>query len=214
MVNGAGRGGADGTVGTRGPDLDVLLQPPLLALQLAAALLLLAHTGLQLRHHQLKLLLAGRQPSPGLLGLGAQLSLCSQLLCQVGTLLFQLGVGEEAGPLPPGTSCRPPPGFALLFEMQPPNPFLPRSPSQNDPTSLWSLSQATGYHLLPHLLPACQSPSPSVPPAPTVSALSPPLCPFSPDRLRPRPLPVDSLPSLQSILQAAPERSFYHLTFL
>lgn len=86
---------ADGTVGAQGPDLDVLLQPLLLTLQLPAALLLLAHAGLQLRHHQLQLLFAGRQPPPGLLGLRAQLRLRPQLLCQAGTLLFQLGVGKE-----------------------------------------------------------------------------------------------------------------------
>lgn len=90
----------------------------------------------------------------------------------------------------------------------------PRSPSQNEPTSLATESG--------HRVPPPPSPSPSLSvPNPirlscplTVSALSSPLCPFIPDRLRPHPLPVDSLPSLQSILQTAPERSFYRLTFL
>lgn len=100
---------AYGDVGT---DLYMLLQPLLLILQLAAALLLLPHAGLQLRHHQLQLLLTGRQPLPGLLGLSTQLSLCSKLLCQAGALLFHLGVGWEVTgqqAVPPGA----------------PNPFLP-----------------------------------------------------------------------------------------
>lgn len=90
-----GQTGGGGGGGLRGPDLYVLLQPLLLVLQLAAALLLLPHAGLQLRHHQLQLLLAGCQPPPGLLGLSAQLCFCSELLCQAGALLFQLGVGWE-----------------------------------------------------------------------------------------------------------------------
>ena len=72
------RGGA--TRGHAEADLYMLLQSLLLGLQLAAALLLLAHAGLQLRHHQLQLLLAGCQPPARLLGLGTQLCLCPQLL--------------------------------------------------------------------------------------------------------------------------------------
>lgn len=80
-------------MGTWRPDLYVLLHPLLLILQLPAALLFLTHTGLQLCYYQLQLLLAGCQPPPGLLGLSTQLCLCSQLLCQAGALLFQLGMG-------------------------------------------------------------------------------------------------------------------------
>lgn len=80
-------------MGTQRPDLYMLLQPLLVTLQLAAALLLLAHAGLQLRHHQLQFLLASCQSPPRLLGLGTQLCLCSELLCQAGPLLFQLGTG-------------------------------------------------------------------------------------------------------------------------
>lgn len=92
----------------------MLLQPLLLGVQLAAAFLFLAHAGLQLRHHQLQLLLAGRQPPPRLLGLSAQLCLCSQLLRQADALLFQLGKdragGRRSAGSAPGTALRGAPG--------------------------------------------------------------------------------------------------------
>lgn len=96
-TEGVGGGGLAAQAGGGWADLYVLLQPLLLGLQLATALLLLAHAGLQLGHHQLKLLLPGCQPAPGLLSLSTQLCLCAQLLCQAGTLLFQLGRGWRGG---------------------------------------------------------------------------------------------------------------------
>jgi hypothetical protein len=66
----------------------MLLQPLLLTLQLPAALFFLAHSCLQLCHHQLQLLLPGSQSRPRLLGLRAELGFCSKLLSQARALLL------------------------------------------------------------------------------------------------------------------------------
>lgn len=163
-------------MGTQGPDLYMLLQPLLVTLQLAAALLLLAHAGLQLCHHQLQLLLASCQPAPRLFGLRTQLCLCSELLRQAGALLFQLGTGWEVSTqqaVLPGQSQWSTRSLLPPDLLRPlgPGGLSSRSPSRDD--------------LNP---PPVTKSDPWVPPS-----LPPP---FTSPQLGPYPLPVDSLPSL------------------